>query len=171
MKSKVDGPSSFVHESFFGIFSEIRPKFFGLHDFVAWFWCVQTVFPSSFGIKSSYVDLRRWEFAKNRRVWSTSFFKSFFCWEIETAILSDIRFSAAYGFNKNQSKLCCITYEFHEPFPSWSKLVVLVETFRRVGSSEDRFLARISRNWKVTSCSLVQESCFKLVFENEYPLK
>ena len=154
MKSKVDGPSSFVHESFFGIFSEIRPKFFGLHDFVAWFWCVQTVFPSSFGIKSSYVDLRRWEFAKNRRVWSTSFFKSFFCWEIETAILSDIRFSATYGFNKNFKrikvmlhKLCFISYaslvmhEVHEPFPSWSKLVVLVETFRRVGSSEDRFWA------------------------------
>ena len=93
-------------ETIFNIFSEIRPKLFGLHDFPSAY-----VFPSSFGIKSSYVDRRRWEFARNRRVWSTSFFKSFFCWEIETAILSEILFSAVFiGSTKIQTTQTYATY-------------------------------------------------------------
>ena len=58
----------------------------------------------------------------------------------------------------------------HEPFPSWSKLVVLVETFRKVGNSEPTSM-KIKKKTIVSSCALVQESCFKFVFQNQYPLK
>ena len=108
LKSKNSRNSSYWWDGnyVFHIFSEIRPKLFGLHDFPSTY-----VFPSSFGIKSSYVDRRRWEFARNRRVWSTSFFKSFFCWEIETAILSEILFSAVFiGSTKIQTTQTYATY-------------------------------------------------------------